>query len=148
MDVNEELELKKEFQVERLIFFSDAVFAIIITIMVLDIKIPETPDAAKLSDLDILPKVSAYGFSFFAIGVFWVSHLRIFSFIKDYDIPLLAINLLFLFSVSLFPFGLSSFLSGSHALRHSWGLYNYFGVMSFTFFTQTLLSGYIVKNSD
>ena len=41
MNVSDENEIKKEFQLERLIFFSDAVFAIIITIMVLDIHLPE-----------------------------------------------------------------------------------------------------------
>src|ERR1700744_5620289 len=112
MNVSDENEIKKEFQLERLIFFSDAVFAIIITIMILDVKLPEqlihpTEDESKQAFIDILPKVIAYAFSFCIVGSFWMRHLKIFSFRKDYHVQLIALNLLFLFSVSLFPFALS-----------------------------------------
>src|SRR5579864_7926388 len=111
MNHHNESEIKKEFQLERLIFFSDAVFAIIITIMILDVKLPEalihpSEQESKEAFLHILPKVFGYALSFFVIGSFWMRHLRIFSFLKDYNTQLLALNLFFLFCVSLFPFAL------------------------------------------
>ena len=153
MDNIEETEIKKEFQLERVIFFSDAVFAIIITIIVLDIKLPEmarlgSEAETKSTFMQIVPKLVAYGISFFVIGSFWMRHLRIFSFLKDYNMRLVAINLLFLFSVSLFPFALSFWFSSSHVTHYTWGLYTYFGIISFTFFTQTLLMGYLIRNKE
>jgi uncharacterized membrane protein len=151
MNTSEENEIKKEFQLERVIFFSDAVFAIIITIMVLDVKVPElTHGASEKATIDafieLLPKLIAYIVSFFAIGNLWMRHLRIFSFLKDYNMTLVAINLLFLFSISLFPFALSFVFSNSHVMQYSWGAYTYIGLLYFTIFTQTLLVGYLVKN--
>ncbi|SHM11877.1 TMEM175 family protein [Mucilaginibacter sp. OK098] len=153
MDKNDEQELKKEFQLERIIFFSDAVFAIIITIMILDVKLPEM--VRQISETEsknvfeqIWPKLVAYSISFFVIGSFWMGHLRIFSFLKNYNMILVAINLLFLFSVSLFPFALSFALSSSHLMHFTWGLYTYIGIICFTFFTQTILIGYLVKNKE
>jgi len=153
MDKNDEQELKKEFQLERIIFFSDAVFAIIITIMILDVKLPEL--VKQISETEsknvfeqIWPKLVAYSISFFVIGSFWMGHLRIFSFLKSYNMLLVAINLLFLFSISLFPFALSFALSSSHLMHFTWGLYTYIGIICFTFLTQTILIGYLVKNKE
>jgi uncharacterized membrane protein len=94
MNHNEENEIKKEFQLERLIFFSDAVFAIIITIMILDVKLPEalihpTERESKDAFLHILPKVIGYALTFFVIGSFWMRHLRVFSFLKSYNMQLI-----------------------------------------------------------
>jgi len=152
MNIDDENEIKKEFQLERIIFFSDAVFAIIITIMVLDVKLPDVVQAgetaSKSAFIRILPKLIAYVISFFAVGNIWMKHLRIFSFLKDYDMKLVGINLLFLFSVSLFPFALSFVFSSSHVIHYTWGVYTYMGIIYFTVFTQSLLVGYLVKNKD
>jgi uncharacterized membrane protein len=87
MNTNDENEIKKEFQLERIIFFSDAVFAIIITIMVLDIRLPEglrhaNAAIVKHAFIQLLPKVFAYGVSFFLVSKFWRSHLKMFSLLK------------------------------------------------------------------
>jgi uncharacterized membrane protein len=153
MNISEENEIKKEFQLERLIFFSDAVFAIIITIMILDVKLPEelihpSETESKKAFIHILPKLIAYGISFFVIGSFWMRHLRVFSFLKDYNMQLIALNLLFLFSVSLFPFALSFSFSSSSILQYTWGVYTYMGIIYLAFFTQALLIGYLVRNRD
>src|SRR6185436_277826 len=107
-------ELKKEFQLERLILFSDAVFAIAITLLVIEIKIPDKEflkEHGGLSDAIILnalghlvPKFIGFLISFFLIGISWSIHHRMFGFVTSYDRKLLFLNLLFLFFVALMPF--------------------------------------------
>ncbi len=106
---NLEQEIKKEFQLERMILFSDAVFAIVMTLMAIEIRLPEFE--GKITEdqfLDMLQhqgrNLMAYALSFFFIGVLWTRHLKIFSVLKDYDTGLIVRNLLFLFYVGLFPF--------------------------------------------
>jgi uncharacterized membrane protein len=94
---------------ERLIFFSDAVFAIAITLLALDIRLPaggESPSNAQLLAqlLGLWPKYLAYVVSFLAIGTFWIGHHRRFKFIRRCDRGLLALNLLFLMVVAFIPF--------------------------------------------
>lgn len=155
MHNNEEQELKKEFQLERVILFSDAVFAIIITIMVLDIRLPEGIRNANREELshafkELIPKVVAYGVSFFLVAKFWQSHLKMFSLLKDYDTKLLRYNLLYLFSVSLFPFAVS-LISGNVGIKtieYGWAAYIYVGIIMLTILTQTLLSQYLMNNKE
>jgi len=107
-------ELKKEFQLERLILFSDAVFAIAITLLVIEIKIPDKEflkEHEGLSDATILnalshlvPKFIGFFISFLLIGLYWSIHHRMFGFVTSYDRKLLFLNLLFLFFVALMPF--------------------------------------------
>jgi uncharacterized membrane protein len=152
MNVNEGEEIKKEFQLERVILFSDAVFAIIITIMVLEMKMPEglrhaNAEKVKEAFMELLPKFGGYVISFLIVGVFWSKHLKIFSFIKDYTNQLIALNLLFLFSISLFPFAVSLMTEtlGPHSL---YGLAVYFGIVMFCSLTQTLLVHYLIINAN
>jgi uncharacterized membrane protein len=94
---------------ERLIFFSDAVFAIAITLLALEIRLPYT-DATLTNNelakslLEIWPKYLGYGISFLVIGSFWVGHHRKFRHIKRYDGNLLLINLIFLMVIAFIPF--------------------------------------------
>lgn len=155
MDINEELEIKREFQLERVILFSDAVFAIIITIMVLDIRLPEglrhtTATEVKQAFIRLIPKMLAYCLSFILVARFWLGHLKMFSLLKDYDARLLAHNLLYLFSVSLFPFAIS-LISGNislESMQFAWGVNTYAGIFFFGLFSQTLLAQYLVNNRD
>jgi uncharacterized membrane protein len=93
---------------ERVVFFSDAVFAIVITLLVLEIKPPhlEAHDehALKFALLALLPKVIGFLVSFLIIGVMWIEHHRVFRYIRDYDFGLLWRNLLMLLCVSFVPF--------------------------------------------
>jgi uncharacterized membrane protein len=98
-----------ELGLERLIFFSDAVFAIAITLLALDIRLPaggEEPSNAQLLAqlLGLWPKYLAYLVSFMAIGTFWVGHHRRFQLIRRYDRGLLTLNLLFLMVIAFIPF--------------------------------------------
>ena len=101
-------EIKREFQLERMILFSDAVFAIVITLMAIEIKLPETDlasDQALLKALaQLLPTIMAYAVSFCFIGSIWYQHLKMFSLLKDYDAGLVVRNMVLLFFVGLFPF--------------------------------------------
>jgi uncharacterized membrane protein len=153
MDINDETEIKKEFQLERVILFSDAVFAIIITLMVLDIRLPEGlrhADEAhvKHAFVELIPKVIAFSLSFFLVSKFWRSHLKMFSLLKDYDGRLLSLNLLYLFSVSFFPFAVT-LTSGNfdlESLQFAWAGYTYVGILLFCTLSKTLLAAYLVNN--
>jgi uncharacterized membrane protein len=94
---------------ERLVFFSDAVFAIAITILVLDIRLPAGEGAVTNAQLyaqllGIWYKYMAYVISFLVIGTFWISHHRKFSYIRRYDSNLLMLNLLSLMAIAFIPF--------------------------------------------
>ena len=103
-------ELKKEFQLERLILFSDAVFAIAITLLVIEIKIPEihekpVTDNAVLHKLaELIPKFVGFLVSFLLIGQYWIVHHRMFSFVINFTDRLIWLNILFLFAIALMPF--------------------------------------------
>lgn len=108
---NEEItreEIKKEFQLERMILFSDAVFAIVITLMAIEIKIPEgielTTENLSHELIHLLPTLLAYIVSFIFIGSIWYQHLKMFSLLKDYDKGLVIRNMGLLFFIGLFPF--------------------------------------------
>ena len=94
---------------ERIVFFSDAVFAIAITLLVLEIKVPHiahTADAATtLSALGLLiPKAVGYVVSFVVLGSFWIEHHRVFRYITRFDAKLLWWNLAMLLVVAFMPF--------------------------------------------
>ena len=93
---------------ERILFFSDAVMAIAITLLALDLKIPE-PDAAGADQLagrllQIAPQLLIFLLSFALSGFYWAAHHRYFRFIQRYDSRLIALNLVFLFFVVCIPF--------------------------------------------
>jgi TMEM175 potassium channel family protein len=95
----------------RIEALSDAVFAIAMTLMVLELKVPELPrDAGTRELLDELgalaPRFFVYFLTFAWSGLFWVWHHRAFHELKRIDAPLFGINLIFLSFVSLLPFSL------------------------------------------
>lgn len=152
MNVNEENEIKKEFQLERVILFSDAVFAIIITIMVLDIRLPEDIKNASAAQVkhayaQLTPKLMAYVISFGLVARFWRHHLKMFSLLRDYDSKLLGFNLVYLFSISLFPFGVSLISAARPSSpQYTWAANFYVGILLLSILTQTLLIRYLVNN--
>jgi uncharacterized membrane protein len=98
-----------EVGLERLVFFSDAVFAIAITLLALEIHLPV--EATGLSDLQLMkslveiwPKYLSFMISFLVIGNFWISHHRRFRAITRYDTRLLFLNLLMLMCIAFIPF--------------------------------------------
>jgi uncharacterized membrane protein len=117
---HDEPENSDELGLERIVFFSDAVFAIAVTLLALEIRLPAgTPD---LSDALLLVQLGGmwhkylgYFISFMVIGIFWMAHHRKFHYIKRYDSRLMMLNLLMLMVVAFIPFptALISEYSGS-----------------------------------
>jgi len=89
-------------QKNRLEAFSDGVFAIIITIMVLELKIPHTDNINDLKPL--IPVFISYVLSFIYVGIYWNNHHHLFHVVERVDGKLLWANLHLLFWLSLFPF--------------------------------------------
>lgn len=86
----------------RLEAFSDGVLAIIITIMVLELKVPEGTDISNL--MPLLPKFLSYILSFVYVGIYWNNHHHLFHIIERVNGNILWANLALLFSLSLLPF--------------------------------------------
>jgi uncharacterized membrane protein len=86
----------------RLEAFSDGVIAIIITIMVLELKIPHGSDLAALSPL--IPTFLSYVLSFVNVGIYWNNHHHLFQAVRQVNGRTLWANLHLLFWLSLFPF--------------------------------------------
>jgi uncharacterized membrane protein len=86
----------------RIEAFSDGVIAIIITIMVLEIKVPHGHDLAALAPL--LPVFLSYVLSFVYVGIYWNNHHHMFQAVKHVDGSVLWANLFLLFTLSLLPF--------------------------------------------
>lgn len=90
---------------DRMVFFSDAVFAIAMTLLVIDLAVPEDRHGtAGEVLLDLWPNFLAYALSFTIIAINWMSHYRRFRVIKKHDSRLMLINLALLFFVALLPF--------------------------------------------
>ncbi len=102
---------------ERLVFFSDAVFAIAITLLALEIRLPAgeyaTSAALLAALLGLWPKYLSYGVSFLVIGSYWMAHHRVYRSIARYDRRLLFLNLLLLLCVGFVPFPTA--VLGDHA---------------------------------
>lgn len=106
----EEVRLEeKNLQLERLVFFSDAVVAIAITLLALDIKIEPTASGhLRFSDIyDEWKVFAAFVLSFINIANFWKTHHAFFSHIKQIDERLLWYNILWLFFIVTLPFSTS-----------------------------------------
>jgi uncharacterized membrane protein len=93
---------------QRLITFSDAVFAIAATLLVIDLRPPQTPSAdyevALQAYLRQPGPFIATAIGFLVVGSFWASHRRVFSLVRDTSGGLVWANLLFLFGVAIQPF--------------------------------------------
>ena len=106
---------------ERLVFFSDAVIAITITLLVLEIRLPEgfgeIGDGELWAELVALgPRFLGYLISFAVIGVFWINHHAKFRQIKQSSRGLMVINLLFLLFICVVPFTTSLIAENGRSL--------------------------------
>jgi uncharacterized membrane protein len=94
---------------ERIAFFSDAVMAIAITLLAIDLHVPDLAIAVAKAELptrlsEMGPQIMSFVISFVVIGIYWLSHHRYFRFIKRYDNVLMLINLCFLLFIAVIPF--------------------------------------------
>jgi uncharacterized membrane protein len=86
----------------RLEAFSDGVIAIIITIMVLELKVPASHEPSAL--VAVWPTFLSYLLSFLMVAIYWVNHHALFHFCRAVDNAVLWTNIVFLFCLSLIPF--------------------------------------------
>src|SRR6185295_13632489 len=86
----------------RLEAFSDGVLAIIITIMVLEIKVPHSSEWKELAEL--FPVLFSYTLSFMFVGIYWANHHHLLHTARKISSPLIWANMNLLFWLSLTPF--------------------------------------------
>ncbi|MBS0361368.1 MAG: DUF1211 domain-containing protein [Proteobacteria bacterium] len=125
---------------ERLGAFTDGVVAIIITIMVLELK---TPHGSRLSDLaPMLPVLLSYVLSFVYVAIYWNNHHHMLSLCEHVDGPVLWANMHLLFWLSLVPFA-TSWLSDSHAAAAAVAVYG--GVLIMAGLAYTILVRLLIR---
>ncbi|MBS0334300.1 MAG: DUF1211 domain-containing protein [Proteobacteria bacterium] len=125
---------------ERLAAFSDGVVAIVITIMVLELKVPH---GAALSDLlPMLPVLLSYVLSFLYVAIYWNNHHHLLSLCERVDGAVLWANMHLLFWLSLVPFA-TSWLSDTHAAGAPVALYG--AVLAMAGLAYTILARLLVR---
>jgi len=88
----------------RLEAFSDGVFAIVITLLILDVRFPADKPLTLETLRSVTPHLWAFALSFVIVGVYWVSHHNMLHFVKQVDRQLLWLNLALLLVIVLIPF--------------------------------------------
>ena len=131
-------------RVERLTLFSDAIFAFAMTLLAVNIRVPEIAQSLVNSQLSVelanlTPKFIGYGLSFFISASYWIFYHRIFANIKRYDRTLILLNMSFLFFIVLIPF--PSDLIGRY-LSQEVSIVIYATVMGATGFVLSLIWSY------
>lgn len=144
--------LQKEFELERMILFSDAVFAIAITLLVLEIKFPKLPENMQGINLlhylkPTLIHFSAFIISFIFIGFSWSRHLALCKYLIQYDNKVIFYNLLLLFFIVAFPFSISAFIENVQTSFVA-ALLIYIGNIFFVQLAQFLFTRYIFKTKN
>jgi uncharacterized membrane protein len=130
---------KEAQHLHRLILFSDAVFAIAITLLAIEIHPPEDWHGNVASFFQLMShKLAAYAVSFATIGVLWISHRRMFSRFLRADGPLDVLNFLMLGLIALLPLG-TELLWEAHSAAP---LLIYIGLVATIGVSQGLIWGY------
>ena len=142
---------RTQFQVDRLAFFSDAVFAIAITLLALNIHAPAItggePDEHELllALAGMIPHVVGFVVSFLVIGNYWRAHHRLFRWVRGYTPALVTINLILLLCVSFIP-APTAFYSDFSA--HRVPLIFYAGSLSAVGVMNSLLWRYLIRHRE
>lgn len=91
---------------ERLVALADGVFAIALTLLVLDFYVPRGLGSDRYDDAlhELVPNLGAYGLSVLVLGAFWREHRRIFGFVRQIDGQVIALSILGLSAAALVPF--------------------------------------------
>lgn len=102
---------RQKFQLDRIALFSDAVFAIAITLLVIEIKVPVVSYEKDLFDKEfthalreMTPEFIGFLISFIVIGNYWRAHHTIFGYVTDYNRKLINLNTWFLLTIVCMPF--------------------------------------------
>jgi uncharacterized membrane protein len=95
--------------IPRVLALSDGVFAVVITLLVLEIHVPELTQGHSLAEAlaEVRPSFNAFAVTFILTGMYWVGHRDLFALIRRTDRGLVWLNILYLLPVCLLPFGAS-----------------------------------------
>ncbi|ELY40700.1 TMEM175 family protein [Natronorubrum tibetense] len=107
---------------DRMEALSDGVFAIVLTLLVLQFEVPDVSASelpAAVADQETL--LVSYLLSFVVVGLYWIIHHNLFRYIEAHDRILLWLNLLFLLSISFLPYPTE--LMGVYGTQFAWTLY-------------------------
>lgn len=110
--------------IERLLFFSDAVIAIVVTLLVLELRPPEVHGIGELAAAlqALTPKFVAFAGTFAIVIVFWAAHLAITRRLRVFDWAVIWVNALFLFAVATLPFA-SALIGEYGSVGAAWQVY-------------------------
>jgi uncharacterized membrane protein len=94
---------------DRMDFLTDGVFAIVATLLVLEVKVPKIPEPHGRAELvaallHVVPSLVAFAFGFLTVAIYWLNHDRISRLVTHYDDRSRYLNLLMLFFICLIPF--------------------------------------------
>lgn len=126
----------------RLESFSDGVIAVIITIMVLEFKLPHEA-GPKAFIASVVPTLAVYLLSFTYTGIYWINHNHLVHRLKRVDAAILYANLLLLFCLSLLPFATSYVLSQKFT---SFSIVVYAGELCFSGLAFLVLSAAVTRH--
>lgn len=138
------MSILNQIPTSRIEAFSDGVIAIIITVMVFDLKLQEIPtDKTVWSELlKLTPKFISYSISFIMLAIMWVNHHQLFHQIKHTDRNLLWYSIHLLFWMSIIPF-CTNFIGANPLLWQTSSFYSIIFFMSALSFT--MLRNYVLK---
>ena len=137
------------FDKSRIVNFSDAVFSIVMTLLILEVAVPTSRELITSSFGEVLsnriPAFIGLLVSFLVSALYWLGHLRIMKYVTQFDNKLLWLNIFFLLSVVLLPFSTAMYVNG-FGLPGPFIFYclnlTLIGVFNF------LMLGYVYRNGD
>jgi uncharacterized membrane protein len=98
------LAIAGNLEYDRVLFFSDAVFAIAITLLVVDLRVPDVVLNASHQLHADKYRILGFAISLLVIGLFWMGHHRLFRYITALDRPIIFLNILFLGTIAFLPY--------------------------------------------
>ena len=137
---------KRRGDPDRMLTFSDGVFAIIITILVLDLEVPDLSSGQSLASSleEMRPTFAAFVISFLMVGMYWVGHRDMFVNVRLVNRDVLWLNLLFLLPVAVIPFAAS--VLGEYSTQPA-ALHLYGAVLVVATLMRMVLYWYLVRHS-
>ena len=141
--------MTKTFSTERICAFTDGVYAIVITLLVLELKAPEGSGLTNEQVFTDILKQSraflAYFISFFVVGWLWFRHHGIFKALEKSDNVVILVNFIHLLFVSLIPYTAS--VAGRYA-QDQLAVLMFFGNIGLSGLTVSLLKQYVLPKTD
>ncbi|MEP6987042.1 MAG: TMEM175 family protein [Chloroflexota bacterium] len=96
---------EKDIGYERLVMFTDGIFAIAITLLGLEIRIPDLENRADLGQaiINLLPQIFVFALCFAMVGIFWLAHYSMFRHIERSDSRFMGLSLVYLMLIAFLP---------------------------------------------